>query len=241
MEPGVFIKVFFISMAGGFIQRVCGFGFGIFVMLFFPYFIKPHTSAAAISTLVSCFTSGYNAFLYRKKVPYKRIIPLIIGAIVMIPIAVRFSVMISGDFFKKLLGVILILLSIYFLVFNQKLKIRPTFVNGILAGGLGGVLSGLFSTGGPPIVLYLMNSLSDNITYFASTQFYFFGTGMYSTLMRAFNGVITKEVIICTAIGFLGSIVGNFAGKYTFDKLNQNMLKRIVYIGMLVSGFIMLI
>ena len=233
--------IFIITAMGGFIQRVTGFGFGIFVMLFLPHIMKTHTSAVAISTLVSCFISVYNAVLYRKDVPYKKIIPLIMAALVTIPVAVHFSVMITGDFFKKALGVVLIGLSIYFLFFNNRIHIKPTVKNGAIAGGVSGILTGLFSTGGPPIVLYLMNALKDNVSYFASTQFYFGTTGIYSTLVRFFNGIITLEVIICAAVGFAGSIAGNLIGKKVFDKLNAEKLRRIIYFGMIISGIIMIV
>ena len=42
-----------ICVGGGFVQRVSGFGFGIFVMLFLPYLMPSHTAAAAISCLFS--------------------------------------------------------------------------------------------------------------------------------------------------------------------------------------------
>ncbi len=233
------VIVLIITAMGGFIQRVTGFGFGIFVMLFFPHIMQTHTSAAAISTLVSCSISMYNAIIYRKHIPFKKNIPLVLAALITIPIAVRFSVLVSGEFFNKALGVVLIGLSIYFLFFNNRIKIRPSAKNGVIAGGLGGILSGLFSTGGPPVVLYLMNAFSDNAVYFASTQFYFGVTGIYSTVVRAFNGIITLEVIICSVIGFIGSIVGNFAGKHVFNKLNTKRLRQVIYFGMIISGIMM--
>ena len=145
-----FVTILLISAMGGFIQRVIGFGFGIFVMIFFPYVIHPHTAAAAVSTTASCILSTYNAIRYRKNIPYKKIIPLVAAALVTIPIAVRFSVLVSGDVFKKALGIVLIALSLYFLFLNNRIKMKPTVKNGVIAGGLGGILSGLFSTGGPP-------------------------------------------------------------------------------------------
>ena len=239
---GIFsaVTVFTVSAGGGFIQRVTGFGFGIFVMMFFPYLVSEHTGAAAISTLVSCLISSYNAYVYRKDIPYKKIIPMIIGALVFIPLAVRFSVLVSADIFKKMLGIVLIILSIYFLFFNTKIKIRPTGINGFAAGGLGGILTGLFSTGGPPIVLYLMNAMTDNVVYFASAQFYFGITGIYSSVVRLLNGIITKEVLIFTIIGFVGCIAGNFVGKKVFYMLDAQRLKQIVYIGMIIFGVIMI-
>ena len=239
-EAEQLLLILIISAAGGFIQRVTGFGFGIFVMLFFPYIIETHTSAAAISTLISCTISSYNSIRYRKDIPHKKIIPLVLAALVTIPIAVRFSVFVSGDVFKKILGIVLVVLSVYFMFFSSRIKIKASVKNGLIAGGTSGVLTGLFSTGGPPVVLYMMNAFTDNAMYFASTQFYFGLTGIYSTLVRFFNGIITLEVIVCFVVGFAGSLVGNFVGKHIFEKLNTQRLRQLVYFGMIVSGIIML-
>lgn len=241
MSVELIISIMIVSAVGGFIQRVCGFGFGIFVMMFFPYIFSKHTASSAISTMISCVMSVCNAIIYRKHIPYKKIIPLMIGAFVMIPIAVKFSVVISGDFFKKLLGAVLVILSIYFLFFNNKIRFKANFRNGIIAGGFGGILNGLFSTGGPPVVLYLMNSLMDKTVYFASTQFYFGFTGIYSTLVRVFNGIITLDVALYALIGYAGCMIGNFFGAKVFHMLNAAKIKKIIYIGMIVFGIIMIV
>lgn len=235
------IAILIVAAMGGFIQRVTGFGFGIFVIMFFPYIIRSHTSAAAVSTIASFVISLFNAVVYRKKVPYKKIIPLLVASLITIPITVRFSVLVSGDILKAVLGIVLIAISIYFMFFDRRIKLKPTVKNGLITGGLSGVLSGLFSTGGPPIVLFLMNALTDNVEYFASTQFFFCLTGGYTTLVRFFNGIITREVVICSAIAIVGSVVGNFVGKYVFDKLNRQKLKITVYICMILSGIVMVV
>lgn len=67
MEP---LHIFFLVIIGigaGFVQRVSGFGLGIFAMMFLPHFMPSHTAAATISTLFSCVTSTYNAVRHRKK------------------------------------------------------------------------------------------------------------------------------------------------------------------------------
>ena len=109
-----------------------------------------------------------------------------------------------------------------------------------MSGTLGGTLGGLFSTGGPPAVLYLTNATQDNITYFATIQFYFCFTNIYVTLMRALNGVVTIDVLVYSVVGFVGCMVGDFAGKKVFDKLDSVKLKIIIYIGMILSGLLML-
>ncbi len=144
-----------IGMGAGFVQRVSGFGLGIFAMVFLPHFIPIHTAAATISTLFSCVTSTYNALRYRKDTKYKTAIPMICATLIFIPVAVRFSSLVSADIFKIILGVVLIVLSIYFLFFNNRIKMKPTIANGFLAGAIGGMLNGLFSTGGTLSEQYL--------------------------------------------------------------------------------------
>ena len=111
----------------------------------------------------------------------------------------------------------------------------------MITGALGGVLGGLFSTNGPPIVLYLSSATKDKSVYFATTQFVFCISNIYSTITRAVNGIITWEILCFSAVGLIGCVLGDFVGKKVFDKLDSARLKQIIYIGMILSGIIMLI
>ena len=198
-----------------------------------------HTAAAAISSLFACLTATYNAIRYRKDIAYKTAFPMICAALISIPIAVHFSAVVSGNMFQVLLGVVLIILSLYFMFFNKNIRIKPTLMNGVLAGALGGTLGGLFSTGGPPAVLYLNSATNDNMIYFATIQFYFCFTNLYATAMRVANGIINFDILILAGIGMIGCMAGDFIGKKVFKKLDSNKLKNIIYIGMLLSGIVM--
>ena len=239
MEWLYYLLLVLVGMGAGFVQRVSGLGLGIFAMLFLPHFMSSHNASASISTIFSCVTSGYNAIRYRKNVKYKTVLPMLCAALVTVPIAVYFSSVVSAKVFKFLLGAVLIILSIYFIFFNKRISIKPTVFNGVLAGSVGGTLNGLFSTGGPPVVLYLSSALSDNISYFSSIQFYFCVTNVYSFLMRIINKSINNEVILYSLIGIAGCMLGDFIGSKVFDKLDSDKLKKIIYIGMIISGAVM--
>ena len=235
---GVFLTL--VGLGAGFVQRVSGFGLGIFSMMFLPFFLPSHTAAATISTLFSCVTSSYNTIRYRKQVAYKTVLPMLCAALVTIPIAVCFSGKVPAATFRQLLGLVLVLLSIYFMFFSKNFRVAPTRLNGTIAGALGGALGGLFSTGGPPAVLYLSSTTNDNITYFASIQFYFCFTNLYTTATRLMNGMITTEILIYAMIGIIGCMTGDLIGRVVFQKLNSSRLKQIIYIGMIISGGTML-
>lgn len=230
-----------VGMGGGFVQRVSGFGLGIFVMLFLPYLTPEIAIAVTISTLFSCGTSTYNAVKYIKKVNFKLILPVLISAMVVLPVAIRFSAIMPKRVFEYILGAVLILLSIYFLFFNQKIKMGKSVKNGIISGTLGGALNGLFSTGGPPVVLYLSQVASDNTEYFAGIQFYFAVANIFAVILRAINGLVTLESIIMAVIGFIGCMAGDMIGNLVFDRLDGKKLKQIIYIAMIVSGILMIV
>lgn len=240
MEYSVAIVLILVGASAAFVQRVSGFGLGIFAMLFLPHFLPSTTVAVAVVSVFSCVTSTYNAVRYRKSVSYKTVFPMIAASLILIPIAVRFSSLVSGQLFKILLGSVLILLSLFFLFFHKRITIRPTVLNGVAAGGLGGVLNGLFSTGGPPAVLFLGSAIKEPLAYFATIQFYFCFTNLYATAARALNGVIDQSVLVYSAVGIVGCLAGDFLGKLVFDRLNAEGLRRVIYIGMIVSGVLML-
>lgn len=234
-----FILLLLVGMGAAFVQRVSGFGLGIFAMSFLPHILPTHTAAAAISSLFSCVTTTYNSIRYRRSIAFKTAVPMIGAALVTITVAVRFAAMVPGDVFKLLLGGVLILMSLYFIFFNQKVKIRATVTNGLIAGSLGGVLGGLFSTGGPPAVLYMSNAVEDNLVYFATVQFYFCFTNLYATFNRAISGILTWQVLLYAAVGVVGCLVGDLIGGKVFDKLDGKALKKVIYIGMIISGVLM--
>lgn len=240
MEPLHVLFLFLIGMAGGFVQRVCGFGLGILVMMFLPHFMPTHTAAAAVSCLFSCSATTFNAVKYQKHISYRTILPVIAAALIAISCSVVFASKVSSALFQILLGIVLVLLSVFFLFLHRRIHIKPTLANGLIAGTVGGTLSGLFATGGPPIVLYLTQATQDKLTYFATIQFYFCVTDLYATGMRIMNGILTLELFLLALIGIAGCLVGDAFGRMVFNRLNANMLKTVIYIGMLISGVLML-
>ena len=111
----------------------------------------------------------------------------------------------------------------------------------MLCGALGGALNGLFSTGGPPVVLYMTHATTENKKYFAGVQFYFCVTIIYDTVMRAINGLLSWTLLVYALIGMLGCMVGDFIGAKVFNRLDGKKLKIIIYVAMIISGIFMIL
>ena len=242
MEISVWLIIALIAVGTGsaFIQRVSGFGSGIFSMLWLPYLFGDTVTAAAVSGMWSTATTVFNAIRHRKNIDFKLIVPVLIPAMLMVTLSVQFSKSVSTGIMMTVLGAVLILLSIYFLLFSQRIRLKASLPGGIAIGTVGGILSGLFSTGGPPVVLYLSSIISDKMVYFSTIQGYFAITDLYGLGTRIFSGIVTWQVLLYAAIGWIGSLFGNTLGGLVFNKINAQTLKKIIYIGMIISGVIMI-
>lgn len=240
MEHWKYPLLILISFSGSFLQRVTGFGYGIFMMIFLPALMGSSVEAAALAGLISCCTCTYNATRMRANVRWKLAVPTVAASLITIPIAVRWVAAVPEALVRSLLGVVLILLSIYFLFFAGKIRVRPSIPGGLAAGAVSGILGGMFSMGGPPIVLYLVQAISDKTVYLATMQAHFAVTNLYSAVTRAANGIITAKVLGCFSVAVVGSLIGNHIGGRIFEKLDTGKMKKLVYLVMILSGLTMI-
>lgn len=99
-------------------------------------------------------------------------------------------------------------------------------------------MSGMFSMGGPPVVIYFMQSEDNTDEYMATISAYFVLSGVIAISMKAAAGFITVPVWISLAVGVPAMLLGSFVGKRTRDHINAKLIKRIVYGFMATSGII---
>ncbi len=222
------------------VQSTTGFGFGIVSMSFLPYMMTDYMGATALAGLGALATSLFVAVKNVKNAQWKVILPVICGYTFSNVLTVRVAKGFSSDSLTAALGVMLILMSIYFMFFNNKFKIKPTLANGVIAGLLGGVGAGLFSIGGPPVVVYILSATDDKELYRASQLTYFSMSGIISTTVRWANGIVTGEVLMLFALSLVGIVLGTYLGGKIFHRVNADLLKKMIYGVMALSGVTML-
>lgn len=225
------------SCVGNFIQRVTGFGYGIFVMMFFPYLLS-YGEASALAGMISATTSTVTAFTLRKHIAWKNIFAPFFSCTITSYLAIQFMSEQADSTLKLLLGGMLIVLSIYFIFFSGKISIKPTLFAGLVAGALSGVMSGLFAMGGPPMVIYFMSSTDDMREYLATIQTYFALSNIYTATVKAFSGFITPQVLIFYVIAVISAVIGMLIGQRVFNRCKPQVLKKIIYGFMACSGVI---
>ncbi len=231
-----------ITLIGAFTQRVSGFGFGIVVMIVLPFIFPTFGEATALAGLVSSISTTYIAIKYRKSIKWKLLIWPLLAYVPINYLAIWLVGELDTSVLKLALGAFLVVLSIYFAFFSERMHIKATPLSGMISGGLSGLLGGAFATGGPPMVVYMLSASGDDKTmYIATVQCFFALTGYVSAIGRIANGLVTERVLILLPIAALGMALGNLIGGRVYNKLSPLMLRRLVYAFMAVSGVIIFI
>ena len=239
--PMEYVVILLGCAVGCALNMVCGFGFGVFCMMFMPYVMGSTVQAAAMINIITFVQSTYLAIRYREHIKWKLFLVPLAAYFVTSFLAVRLSAGLDNGTMKRILGGFLVALSVYFIFIARRVKLRASTRNGLIAGGIGGVMSGMFATGGPPASLYFSATTETKEDYLATIQGYFMFTNFYVVILRAANGVVNKNVLLCTAVGFGGLILGNFLGNYIFKRIDIDFIRKAIYVMMAVSGAVMLL
>jgi uncharacterized membrane protein YfcA len=231
------ILVFIFSLLASFVQFVSGFGFGIVIMTILPYVI-PYGEATAISGILAASTSIIPAIRLFRVVPWKKLTPILITFLIVSYFAIQYVSKVDSAQLKHILGVMLVVISIYFFFISERIHLKPTMPVQIGMGTISGVLGGLFAMQGPPAVIYFIASATKAKEYIAVTQWYFLVGNIMMTIYRANAGLVTWEVGRYSMIGLPAIFIGVYLGRRVAKKIKIKLLRKIVYAFLAIAGVI---
>lgn len=228
------------TFCGAFIQRVSGFGFGIFCMTVLPYLLPSYGEATTLSGTLAAFTSVAIVVQMHKFVDWKKLLPILITFLIVSWIAVQFVASTGEGTLKRILGGMLIFASLWFVFLSDKFRLSSTLPVQLSMGTVSGIMGGLFGMQGPPAVLYFLACSDRKEQYMALAQTYFLIGNLTMTLYRAQSGFFTQEVITSWCLCLPGVLLGTWVGAKVFRLIPINILRKIIYAYMGISGLIAL-
>ena len=230
-----------MCIGAAFVQRVSGFGFGIFIMTVLPYLMPSYGEATTLSGLLALLTSVIIVSRMWRYLPWRKLLPILITFLIVSWFAVQFVAHSGEGLLKHILGIMLILASVYFFFLSDKIRIKPTLLMQVSMGTLSGVMGGLFGMQGPPAVLYFIATAERKEEYMALAQTYFLIGNLMMTFYRAGNGFLTHEVGMAWLCGIPSVLLGTWLGGKVFNRIPIKMLRKIIYAYMGLSGIIALL
>ena len=231
------VLVFFLTIAASFIQRVSGFGFGIFVMMFFPFFLPSYGESITLSGLLAGTTAMLIAIRNWKHIRWDAMWIVVVFNVLASFVAIEFMASVGNDMLKRCLGIMLIIIAVYFMFCDGKVKMLfSSKAAQVVIGAVSGVMGGMFAMPGPPVVLYSIGVIEDKREYIATLQAFSVIFNIFYTFFRARVGFFSDTTVICWGVGLTGLLIGALLGARCFEYISRDTLKKIVYVMMMVSG-----
>lgn len=204
--PIVLAGVFAAAILRGF----TGFGFGLAAVPLLSLALPPAEVVPFVVVLQVVVGLGGLRTAW-PSCDWRSIAVLTPGLILGIPIGIAVLRHVPANPVRLTIGLI-IAASVVLLWRGFRLPPRPSRLIGGSVGLLSGIVSGLSSMGGPPIVVYLLGLGHGATVVRATSMVFFMLSGMVSLVPMSFTGLITHHILAWTAISvpilFLGSWLG---------------------------------
>lgn len=234
--------LFALSACAGFVQRVSGFGFGIFIMMFLPYIMPSYNEAVALSGILSGCTALLIVVRNWRYIQWSAMPVVFFFNILVSYFVIKYMGAVDGLVLRRCLGVALMLVSLYFIFLEG--KARMLFCSRwsqAAVGALSGFMGSMFAMPGPPVVLYGVSVIKDKRAYMATMQAFWLLFNIVYLFFRSGRGYYTADTPLYWCAGVAGVFLGIHFGAVFFSIINKVVLKRLIYIFMFLSGLVALI
>lgn len=234
--------VFILTIIASFIQRVSGFGFGIFVMMFFPFFLPSYGDSVMLSGLLAGSTALMIAVRNWRHIRWRLMGGVLIFNVIASYLATEYMRLLGNNTMKQWLGVMLILIALYFMFSEGKIgRVFKSKLAQVTIGGISGVMGGMFAMPGPPLVLYCISTIEDKREYVTTLQAFSVVINLCYTFFRFKAGFYSEDTWLWWLVGLGGAVIGSFIGSQCFEQISKRTLKYIVYVIMIISGVVAIV
>ena len=226
------------------IEAVTGFGCTVLALPFVAALLGLTNGVIAL-TVVAWLLAVYFAIIKRKQIDFKQYAIIVLYMLIGIPIGIYLFRKLNTNMLKHILGLFICIISTWNLIWllrnpeSDKTPIRRALYYPLLI--VGGIVHGMFSSGGPFAVLYSSKAIKDKGRFRATMCLLWASLNSIIITGYFFNGSFNAEnvKIIGAFIPFL--FAGIIAGEKIHDKLNPRVFSIITFSVLLLTGIIIFI
>lgn len=241
MSAGALAILLFFALGASFTQRVTGFGFGIFIMTVLPYLMPSYGEATALSGMLAIISVAITLTRMWRYIQWRKLLPILVTFLLVSFFSVRLVARVDSTLMRRILGCILIVVSVYFFFVSSKVKLPPTPLVQVGMGTLSGLMGGLFAMQGPPAVIYFLSCTETKEQYISLTAAYFVIGNLMMTGFRAASGFVTGTVCLAWLVALPAVLGGLWLGNKVYSRMPIETVRKVAYLFMAVSGVVALL
>ncbi len=233
-----YLWVCLILFAAGFTHGLSGFGSVLLSIPLLAIFLDIKT-VIPLAALAGVTMTVMVLIQLRQQLDWKRIYPLVAGAIPGVMLGVFFLKRLEKEVIHWILGVILIGYSLYGLVAptsRREINKRWAYPFGFLSGCLGGA----FSAVGPPVIIYTSLRAWSKDQVKVTFQGFFLVSGLLIVITHGASGLTTSTVLLLYGFAFPGLLLGTYLGSMLYGIMREEDYRRLILILLALLGVLMI-
>lgn len=223
-----------VVLFAAFVRGVAGFGMGL-VMTPILLFILPPKSVVVIGLLLALLSNLLVLRYGFRNVHPKKIIPMVAGGLMGIPLGTWIITVIAPSALKVLIGGVTVFFAI-----PLALGFTKAFTREKLAGSVSGFLSGVLTTstslGGPPVALFMHNQNWPKEEIHSNLSAFFLVNTSCSLIALATSGLIDAQILKSAAILAPALLIGVGLGIVVFRRVNPRFFRGLTLVVIVGTG-----
>ena len=234
------LYILLIVFTATIVRSTFGFGESLIAVPLLIFFI-PIEVAVPLSVLFSIVIAAVVVVQDKKQIHFYSAKWLIIYAIIGIPIGLYLLIYGNENLIKSILGITIILYSLYSLLSKRKFKLKTESKWWLfICGFLSGVFGGAYGINGPPLIIY-GNMRNWSAQHFRATlQAYFLPASTIGMIGYWYKGLWNFTVTYYFLISLPVIIPTIFLGRFLNRRLKDTDFLKYVYVGLIFIGIILL-
>ena len=240
-DPSLYLLILLSgAFLGAFVQGATGFGSGLLINAFWLHIMEP-THAIPLNVVTSLFISGVPIYKLRKKLNFSKLKQFAIFGVVGIPIGMYLLVISDPSKLKFSIGILLVIYALLMLKISSfSINVNNKSINN-LVGFISGVIGGLTALLGIiPVAWFSIQRLPKN-TKRGTYEPFIFITSIAAIISFAFAGLYKIEMIFDLLKIIPALLVGSWLGIKIYNKINDNLFRKVVLGLILLSGLFLVI
>lgn len=226
----IFLIVVFLT---NIIQGITGFA-GTVLAMPAGIFLQGIDTSKFILNILGILASIYILIISYKYVDWKEFFKIIVFMILGLGLGVYLFSILELDFLLKIYSTFIILIALKGMFIKKSHNLPEIFLIGLIV--LAGIIHGMFVSGGPLIMIYIMKKLKGKTAFRATIATIWIVLNTVLAFSHYTQGLFTENNLKMLALSIVPLIIGMFIGNKLHHKMSQESFLKLSYILLLISG-----
>ena len=231
--------IWLVLLVATLLRSFTGFGFGLAAVPGLALFFEPTAAVVLVSCLsVALGVQSFSRFY--KHIDLRSQWPMFVTAAIGTLLGARLLQELDSKSFMAIIGVLVIVACVSLTQFRPRRRpVKPVLAAG--TGLISGVMNGAFVIPGPPIVIYVMSTVSDPKVSRALMMAFFFFSSVIAATTYSLVGWVNSGLLWTALAAYPAVILGDWVGNRLFRHYGGAFYRRVAIVTLFLLGVAILL